>query len=77
MIGEKQTCLKPIYSKPKTGKRGAIIRYEFDFPEIIVDDLGFEMQFGFPEPKDFPTVRTKQKEYVLPHGSLQSDYWCK
>tara|TARA_R100000963_G_C4635883_1_gene100009 strand:+ start:514 stop:732 length:219 start_codon:yes stop_codon:yes gene_type:complete len=62
---KKQTCLKPIYEKKGKNKSRRIDRYEFDFPEIITEDLGFEMMFGFPEPKDLPK-KFKGKEYEWP-----------
>ena len=66
-MSRKQTCLKPIYAKTENGDRGRIERYEFDFPEVITEDLGFEMQFGFPAPKDLPS-RYIGDEYPRPQG---------
>ena len=66
---KKQTCLKPIYAEHKDGKMNKIIeRYEFDFPEFITEDLGFEMQFGFPSPKDLPNKNTAIVEQPWPHN---------
>ena len=63
-----QTCLKPIYAKHEKGKMHKIIeRYEFEFPEFITEDLGFEMHFGFPAPKDHPN-HSDMKEYPRPKG---------
>jgi hypothetical protein len=64
-MAKKQTCLKSIYIKVKNNKRPVIESYEFDFPEIITEDLGFEMQFGFPEPKD-PSRKYTIEEYEWP-----------
>jgi|10_taG_2_1085330.scaffolds.fasta_scaffold17977_6 hypothetical protein len=66
-MSKKQTCLVPVYEVPKYGKRGLIKRYDFNFPEILTDDLGFEMHFGFPEPKDIPN-NSIGEEYPRPAG---------
>jgi hypothetical protein len=47
---KKQTCLKPVYSTDKEG-RTSRTHFAIKLPEIITDDIGFEMQFGWPAPK--------------------------
>lgn len=74
---KKQTCLKPIYAEHKDGKMNKIIeRYEFDFPEFITEDLGFEMHFGFPAPKDLPN-KFQGKVYPWPRGKHVNDHYTR
>tara|TARA_R110002051_G_scaffold273067_1_gene333723 strand:+ start:2222 stop:2473 length:252 start_codon:yes stop_codon:yes gene_type:complete len=64
---KRQTCLKPVWGKTAQGKKGRIDGYKFNFPEFITEDLGFEMMFGFPTPKDLPNP-SDMKEYPRPTG---------
>ncbi len=66
-MNKRQTCLKPIWGKTPQGKKGRIDRYEFDFPEFITEDLGFEMMFGFPTPRDLPN-KSEMEVYPRPKG---------
>jgi len=49
----KQTCLKPVYGLDKEGRKTRT-HYKIVMPKIITEDLGFEMQFGWPSPKGTP-----------------------
>ena len=71
---KKQTCLKPIYEKKGKNKLRRIDRYEFDFPEIITEDLGFEMHFGFPPPKDLPNKTAPIEEQPWPHNKYMFNH---
>ena len=53
MTHKKQTCLKPVYTIGEDGKKTRS-HYEIKLPKIITEDLGFEMQFGWPSPKGNP-----------------------
>ncbi len=73
-MGKTQTCLKPIYDKDTKSKIGRkVLRYKIVMPEIITEDLGFEMMFGFPYPKPLSNKTIPMKELSLPKGKIYTE----
>tara|TARA_R110000765_G_scaffold270267_1_gene369138 strand:- start:570 stop:782 length:213 start_codon:yes stop_codon:yes gene_type:complete len=69
----KQTCLTPVYGTEtdKQGKkRMSRTHYKLTLPNIISDDLTYEMQFGWPSPKIGP----KKTESGIKVQCLDTDY---
>ena len=68
---KKQTCLIPKYDKD-----GQQIGYDIKLPKIITDDLGFEMQFGFPSPsKPSPTSGGIKEQKLKDNNGNDILYW--